>query len=371
MSIATAITNLQGRVESAYDKIEEKGGALPQVLNTANLPDAIDSIPQSGGSAKKWGMTLDEIAYVNESGTLNIFGGLSGSTVNFTGIGKVYPGAFYDAFMNNAAIQSASFPDLSVVNNSNSFHTTFYGCSNLVSASFPKVNSVTGDSAFYQAFMNCTSLGEISFPELSVLGTGTFASIFNSAFKGCTSLSSISFPKLKETNAAIATTQARHFQNAFQGCTSLSSISFPELTNIFGSNLFANAFDGCTALTSISFPKLVEAGGNAIFSEMDKNTQVTTLSFPELSTMYQTGSGTVFATFRNNTTLTALYFPKLIGMSTSNTKTAVNATHLFDGCTNLVEIHFGEENQTIIEGSSGYATKWAAPNANCQIYFDL
>lgn len=371
MSIATAITNLQSRVESAYDKIEEKGGALPQVLNTANLPDAIDSIPQSGGSAKKWGMTLDEIAYVNESGTLNIFGGLSGSTVNFTGIGRVYPGAFYDAFMNNAAIQSALFPDLSVVNNSDSFHTAFYGCSNLVSASFPKVNSVTGDSAFNQAFVNCTSLGEISFPELSAVGAATYTTIFYRAFEGCTSLSSVSFPKLKEMNATLPNTSTRHFNAAFKGCTSLSSISFPELTKIVGTSIFQSAFENCTALTSISFPKLVEAGGNYIFDGMTQNTQVTTLSFPELSTLYNTGNNASNATFKNSTTLTALYFPKLIGMSTSQTKTAVNATHLFDGCTNLVEIHFGAENQTIIEGSSGYATKWAAPNANCQIYFDL
>jgi hypothetical protein len=230
---------------------------------------------------------------------------------------------------------------------------------------------VTGDSAFNQAFVNCTSLGEISFPELSAVGAGNSTNIFFSAFKGCTSLSSISFPKLKEMVVSLASVQSRHFQNAFQGCTSLSSISFPELTNFNGNGVFAYAFDGCTALTSISFPKLVEAGGNSIFSEMAKNTQVTTLSFPELSTMYQMGNNNIYATFNKNTTLTALYFPKLIGMSTNATKTAVNATHLFDGCTNLVEIHFAAENQTIIEASAGYATKFNAPNANCQIYFDL
>lgn len=366
MSIATAITNLQGRVESAYDKIEERGGTLPQVLNTANLPDAIDSIPQGGGSAKKWGMTLDEIAYVDNSGTLNIFGGLSGSTVNFTGIGRVYPAAFYNAFKNNSAIQNASFPDLSVVNNTDSFHYAFYGRSNLVSASFPKLNSVTGDSAFREAFTNCTSLGEISFPELSVVGSTTSKDIFNGAFKGCTSLSLVSFPKLLNSSGYSST-----FQTAFEGCTSLSTISFPELSGNLGNNHFNKAFNSCTALTTVSFPKLKEASGNYIFTQAFTGTQVTTLSFPELSTMYSTGSAAGGAPFKDNTTLTALYFPKLIGMSTNNTKTNVTATHLFDGCTNLVQIHFGEANQTIIEGSSGYATKWGAPNANCQIYFDL
>lgn len=369
MSVERALHDLQNRIANAYTVIGTKGGTLPSVQDTANLSTAIDTIPTGGGSAKKWGMTLDEIAYVNDAGQLKHFGGLSGSTVNFTGVRSVSPATFYDAFRNNATIQSASFPDLSVVNSLYSFHGAFYGCSNFVSASFPKLISAFGDYVFEEAFMNCTSLGEISFPELSAVGSGNSKNAFTKAFQGCTSLSSISFPKLLKCDGSTATGFV--FQGVFDSCPSLSTISFPELSSIYGVSYFITAFRNCTKLTTVSFPKLKEAGGNSIFNQAFTGTQVTTLSFPELSTLYNTGSSAANATFKDNPTLTALYFPKLIGMSTNTTKTNVTATHLFDGCKNLVEIHFGSANQTIIEGSSGYATKWGAPNANCQIYFDL
>lgn len=303
MSIATAITNLQGRVESAYDKIEEMGGTLPQVLNTANLPDAIDSIPSSGGTTKKWGMTLDEILYAND-GVLHTFGAVSGD-VNFNGISSIAEYGLYGTFR-NSSIKSVSFPDLTTTSNYG-MTSAFYDCANLLSVSFP-------------------------------------------------GLTNIGYFVMSET---------------FTGCTALTNISFPELSTITGNSGMFGAFNGCVSLTTASFPKLKEVSGNRTFGQAFVSTQVTTLSFPELSTMYNTGTLNSIACFYNNTTLTALYFPKLIGMSTTNTKTAVNATHLFDGCTNLAEIHFGAENQSIIEGSSGYATKWGAPNANCQIYFDL
>ena len=54
MSIATAITDLQGRIEDAYDSIEDMGGTVPATLNSYNLPTAIESIPQGGGSEAEW-----------------------------------------------------------------------------------------------------------------------------------------------------------------------------------------------------------------------------------------------------------------------------------------------------------------------------
>lgn len=48
MSIATAITDLQGRIENAYGTIEEMGGTSPSTKNSYNLPAAIQTIPQGG-----------------------------------------------------------------------------------------------------------------------------------------------------------------------------------------------------------------------------------------------------------------------------------------------------------------------------------
>lgn len=49
MAISNAIQDLKDRVLSAYGACEEKGAELPDVKNTANLPDCIRSI--SGGSS--------------------------------------------------------------------------------------------------------------------------------------------------------------------------------------------------------------------------------------------------------------------------------------------------------------------------------
>ena len=47
MSIASEITRINNNIASAYSKVEEKGGTLPETQNSANLATAIDSI--SGG----------------------------------------------------------------------------------------------------------------------------------------------------------------------------------------------------------------------------------------------------------------------------------------------------------------------------------
>lgn len=51
MSIATAINDLSGRIQDAYDSVEEMGGTIPQTKNSYNLPTAIESIPQGGNPA--------------------------------------------------------------------------------------------------------------------------------------------------------------------------------------------------------------------------------------------------------------------------------------------------------------------------------
>ena len=53
MSIATAITDLQGRIEDAYDALELKGATIPATKNTYNLPTTIGTISTGGGSAEK------------------------------------------------------------------------------------------------------------------------------------------------------------------------------------------------------------------------------------------------------------------------------------------------------------------------------
>lgn len=356
MSIATAITNLQSRVADAYDAVEAKGGTLPQVQNTTNLPTAISSIPQSGGGSTKWGMSIDDVCYTDGNGVLKMFGGASGA-ITFTGVTTIdAPCSFFSAF--TSGVTSVSFPDLTTISGSSSgtFGTT--------------------DGIFGMMCKDNSSLTSISFPELVTIGPYT-RDIFRQAFWGCTGLTSVSFPKL----ATIGTSDNGCFSQAFYNCTNLTSVSFPELTTIAvqssGTTSFGSAFIGCTSLTSVSFPKLSTINGTGVFnsafgqgSSASPASGVTTLSFPALTSIVSNATTAGSAIFYNNKALTRMDFPVLASMKKTATATTDNLTYIFDNCTALAELHFGQANQEVIEASSGYATKWGAPST-CTIYFDL
>ena len=327
MSIATAITNLQGKIANAYTAIENKGGTLPATQNAENLSATIDAIP--GGV--KFGLTIDDVLTTETTGnetTLRLFADVT--EINMPGVTKL-SGTWEEVFAGRKKLTSVSFPNLK---NTPSFRNAFNGCTSLSSISFPELSSVS--NSWYSTFRN-------------------------------TNLASVSFPSLKTITST--------FENAFNGCTNLTTVSFPELTSVVTTGSFtgfAACFSGCTKLTSVSFPKLAEVNGLGMFRAFVQNTLITSLSFPALSSIVSNvSSGTTTVMFCGNTSLTRIDFPSLTLIKKASTATSNNLLYLFTGCTNLVEIHFGAENRAIIEAADGYATKWGAPNANCQIYFDL
>lgn len=327
MSIATAITNLQGKIANAYTAIENKGGTLPATQNAENLSATINAIP--GGSAK-FGITIDDVLTTETTGdetALTLFADVT--EINMPGVTNLY----------------------------GTWESMFAGRKKLTSVSFPNLKDTP---SFRNAFNNCTSLSSISFPELSSVSNPWY-----SAFQR-TNLTSVSFPSLKNiTNT---------FENAFTGCTNLTTVSFPELTSVAVTGAvagFASCFSNCSKLTSVSFPKLAEVSGNGLFRAFVLNTLITSLSFPSLSSIVSNpSSGNTFVAFYGNTNVTRIDFPALTSIKRSATSTSNDLLYLFNNCTNLVEIHFGAANQTVIEASAGYATKWGAPSG-CQIYFDL
>ena len=327
MSIATAITNLQGKIANAYTAIENKGGTLPATQNAENLSATIDAIP--GGA--KFGITIDDVLTTETTGgetTLTLFADVT--EINMPGVTNL-SGVWENMFTDNKKLTSVSFPNLK------------------------------DTPSFRNTFANCTSLSSISFPELSSVSESWMQAFRN------TNLASVSFPSLKTITST--------FENAFNACTNLTTVSFPELTSVVVTGTvagFANCFAGCSKLTSVSFPKLAEVSGNGLFRAFVQNTLITSLSFPALSSIVaNVSTGNTFVAFYGNTSLTRIDFPSLTSIKKTTTATSNNLLYLFNNCTNLVEIHFGAENQAIIEASDGYATKWGAPNANCQIYFDL
>lgn len=51
MSIATAITDLSGRIQDAYTALEAKGATMPASRTSYNLSSTIGTIPSGGGES--------------------------------------------------------------------------------------------------------------------------------------------------------------------------------------------------------------------------------------------------------------------------------------------------------------------------------
>lgn len=307
------------------------------------------------------------------------------SGISFPELVEVSQYGFYEAFNGCTALSSASFPKLGTLN-SNSLRSAFEGCTSLKSVCLSALSSQSGDYSLYRAFRGCTSLTSITIPNLSTCNTSTFEGIcencnslvsavfselrnsgatgLNNALKNCPELTTASFPEL---HTIAGNYSANHI---CEQCPKLTTFSMPKLSSVSGIGAMADCCNGATALANVSFPSLVRIDNNIAFQAAFKDTSVTELSFPQLSSMFSVATSGNNHVFGQNNTITKINLPKLVNIS-SNGSFGTRGKNLFGGCTNLVEIHFGAENQTIIEGCAGYATKWGAPNAECQIYFDL
>lgn len=271
----------------------------------------------TGGGGTKYGIGIDDLlGEVNSSGQLQHPTGGDVDLV-ISGFTSVANYVLNYKFARSTALKSVVFSDLQHADGSSCFDRTFNGCTQLVSASFPALITANGGTAF------------------------------SYCFQGDTKLTTASFPLLEET------TQSTSFQYAFGGCTNLESVNFSSLRVIGNSSAttsttyrqFYYAFQNCNKLTSISFPALEEVWCN--------------------------GSAANTGTFSYNAKVTKFYFPKLHTISkTARYSNTAGADNIFYSCTALTEIHFGAANQTAIESSTGYSTKWGAPSS-CQILFDL
>ena len=224
--------------------------------------------------------------------------------------------------------------------------------------------------ALYYKFIRCNALKSVSFRDLTTAST-TYCLSY--AFSSCTNLLTASFPLL---TAAAATYV---FSYTFTGCTKLQSVTFSALTSVSSTSVMQYMCNGCTALTSVNFPSLKTIGSSSasstnyrhFYNAFTNCTALTELTFPALEAIYCNGTATSHGSFANNATLKKLYFPKLTTIDkASGYSSATGAKNTFNSCTALTEIHFAEANQTAIEASSGYATKWGAPSG-CSILFDL
>lgn len=271
MSIATAITNLQGKIANAYTAIENKGGTLPATQNAENLSATIDAIP--GGA--KWGITTDNM-FPTQDGTL-LTSSLPESIV-FTGVTNISKNGLFYRFYHDATMKSVEFPDLTSVSSSYALAHAFDFCESLSSFSFPALSSISGSRSFNYTFANCKKLSSVTFPELTIIMGDNVA------------------------------------ENGFNLCNNLSTVSFPKLTTLSGKNIFTGTF-GSTNVSLLTFPALttiisnVARGVDAIIT--NNATVVTRIDFPVLTTIKKTESSTendLEYLFNNMSKLAELHF---------------------------------------------------------------
>ena len=269
-----------------------------------------------GGSSTKYGASIDSwLGELNASGQL---AAVTGNNVDLvvTDIKSLASYSLYYKFIRCNALKSVEFSELTTASGTYALSYTFSTCTNLVTASFPLLTTVGSTYVFSYTFTGCTKLETL---DLSALTSVSSTSAMQYMCNGCTALTSVDFSNLKTIGPASGTSaNYRHFYYSFSGCTALEE-----------------------------------------------------LRFPALEWIHCNGTATSHGTFANNTALKKLYFPKLTVIDkASNYSSATGAKNIFYTCTGLTEIHFAAANQTAIESSPGYATKWGAPSG-CSILFDL
>ena len=206
---------------------------------------------------------------------------------------------------------------------------------------FPNVKSLAANALMYKFYRN-DALKSVEFPALTTCST---SSCMNYAFANSTNIVTASFPALESVTGTSA------MQYAFGGCTALESIDFSSLKVI-----------GNSTTTSTNYRQFYYTFNNC--------SKLTTMEFPSLEAIYCNGTASAQGTFAYNDKVKKLYFPKLTYIGkTSGYSNATAGNNIFYSCSALTEIHFGAENQSAIEASTGYSKKWGRSSAT--IYFDL
>lgn len=232
---------------------------------------------------------------------------------------------------------------------------------------FPNVKSLVAYALMYKFYRN-NALKSVEFPALTTCST---SSCMNYAFANSTNIVSASFP-------ALTTISASCWNDTYNGCTKLQSVDLSALESITGTTAMQYAFGGCTALESVDFSSLKVIGNSTTTSANYRQfyyafqncSKLTTMTFPSLEAIYCNGTANNQGTFAYNNKVKKLYFPKLTYIGkTSGYSNATAGNNIFYSCSALTEIHFAEANQSAIEASTGYSTKWGRSSAT--IYFDL
>ena len=217
MSIATAITNAQAKVASAYEVCEDKGATMPVDQNLTNLADTIDSIETKvpiNEAIQVWAAETTTDPNTQEE-TKRYYR----DEVEIGNVTTIPT----QTFQNNTEILDVLIPD--TITNTGTY--TFDGCSSLRSVNLENATEIGG-----YCFQNCTGLTSVNVPNVETFG--------GYCFSGCTNLTNINF------GDKVTTIKGR----AFNSVPITGDINFPNLTGYLG-DTGVRAFYN-TDITSVS-----------------------------------------------------------------------------------------------------------------------
>ena len=305
--------------------IISKGVSVSDTDTFASYADKIESITTGGGSATKYGATIDTfLGDIDENGVLQQ--PIDGNLV-FTGVVSVPSDLLQYKFYKNSNIKSVEFPDLTSID-SNGLSSCFQNCTSLTTTS---------------TFANLTSIGSNG---------------LSACFWECTSLTTA------PTFANLTSISSNGLRSCFYGCTSLiAAPTFTNLTSIGNYGLYC-CFDGCTSLTTApTFTNLTSIGDRGLYNCFYGCTSLTTApTFASLTSIDEYGLYQCF----ENTKITSISFPALKSTSFgSRTNQFNNMLSIVTGCT----VHFPSNLESVIGSWSDVTSGFGGTNTT--VLFDL
>lgn len=374
MTVASEIQKLQTNLSDSYSACEEKGATLPEQQNFDNLPATISSI--SGGvdpsEYTKYGITINDLWY-SFPNACSVFdanaphcdmSSAAGTSNNYRSAYMFYSArvksvnaynnngsnlgqySYWTTFNNNKCVQYVRLTRTGDINSSYGFYAPCQHATNVkvLVYNFPKATNIT---ATYNAYMfgsqssNSYKIRSARLDNLINITSSSAASYIGGRNKN---LQTLWLPDLEGVGATNSTNS--HMQYTLYDCTGVIGFFAPKLKQI-----------GYTA-TNSNYKQM----GSFISTS---STKFPYLYLPALETIYNVSTTASNGTFASSTGLKKVYLPAVSIIGGSGGK------NIFNGCSNLIEIHFGKKNQSVIEATDGYATLWGRGAGNATVYFDL
>lgn len=224
---------------------------------------------------------------------------------------------------------------------------------------FDGIEDITTYGLYYKFYGYAGLTGSISFPDLEDI-SGLYA-CYNTFYS--TGISEVLFPSLTTVSGIYAA------QSMFS-YTPITSVSFPALVSVTGNSGMRQMFQNCENLTSALFPELTTVSGQMGLGYIFSSADILTLEFPKLSVL--TGVRALFHMFDGCKNLTSVSFPALTTDSFGTTKNQFEAIfNITTGQTSgAITMHFPSNLESIIQGMTGYPT-FGATSGIVTLAFDL